>query len=158
MKTLIVYGTKYGFAEKCVNILKEKLQGEVVAVNAKKGNIPDIISFDNVIIGGSIYAGQIQKGIKNFCAGKTDELISKRVGLFICGMNDKDVDKQFNNLFPEVMLANAVAKEHFGGEVVFKKMNFLERFIMKKIGKTNENVSKMSEENIERLAKVMNKA
>lgn len=66
MKTLIVYGTKHGTTEKCSKFLKDKLSGEVVIINIKKENMPDITTFNNIIIGGSIYMGQIQKEVKIF--------------------------------------------------------------------------------------------
>lgn len=157
MKTLIVYGTKYGTVEKCINLLKNKLYGEVVIVNIKKDSIPELTQFNTVIIGGSIYAGQIQKGIKNFCIKDVDRLKNKKLGLFICGMNDKDVETQINNVFPEELTEKAVVKEHFGAEVTFKKMNFFERFIMKKITKSDKDISKISDENISRFANLINK-
>jgi len=157
MKTLIIYGTKYGTAEKCSKLLKDKLQGEVTIINAKKDKIPELSSFDNIIIGGSIYAGQIRKEIKDFCGKNLNVLQEKRIGLFICGINDKDVMTPINNSFPGELLAKAAAKECFGGEVILKKMNFLERFMMKKIGKTDKDISKISEENINKLAQLINK-
>ena len=157
MKTIIVYGTKHGSAEKCSKLLKDKLQGEVVTVNIKKGNVPDITTFDNVIIGGSIYMGQIRKEVKKFCAENLNVLKSKRVGLFICGMGDKEDITQLNKSFPEELLTKAIAKEHFGGEIIFKNMNFFEGFIMKKVNKSDKDVSKISEENINKFADLINK-
>ena len=99
--------------------------------------------------------GQIQKEIKSFCLKNLAVLKDKRVGLFICGMNDKDVNKQLSNLFPEELLTNAIAKEYFGGEVIFKKMNFFEKFVMKKVAKTDKDVSKLLEDNINKFAKLI---
>jgi len=157
MKTIIVYGTKYGSTEKCSKLLKDKLQGEVVTVNIKKGNVPDITTFDNVIIGGSIYMGQIRKEVKKFCTKNLNVLKGKRVGLFICGMGDQEDITQLNKSFPEELLTKAVAKDHFGGEIIFKNMNFFEGFIMKKVNKSDKDVSKISEENINKFANLINK-
>jgi len=157
MKTIIVYGTKYGTAEKCSEQLKAKLQGEVTLVNIKKESLLDITAYDNIIIGGSIYMGQIRKEVKKFCIENLNVLKDKKVGLFICGLSDEDVITPLKNSFPEVLLTNAIAKEHFGGEVIFKKMNFIERFIMKKIAKTDKDVSKLSEGNINKFAELVNK-
>ncbi|MCH5138294.1 flavodoxin domain-containing protein [Clostridiaceae bacterium UIB06] len=155
MKTLIIYGTKHGFAEKCAGLLKDKLQGEVTIVNVSKGNVPDIRLFDNIIVGGSTYMGQIQKEVKSFCSKNLNLLKDKRVGIFICGMNNQDLDAQLNNSFPEELLANAIAKEHFGGEVVFRNINFFERFIMKKVGKIDKDTSRASEENIDKFSNMI---
>ncbi|MFV3010682.1 flavodoxin domain-containing protein [Clostridium botulinum] len=156
MKTLIVYGTKHGTTEKCSKLLKDKLSGEVVIINIKKENMPDITEFNNIIIGGSIYMGQIQKEVKNFCIENINALKEKRVGLFICGLNEKDVEAQLNNAFPKELLTNAVGKECLGGECILKNMNFFERFIMKKVSKIDKDTSKISEENINKFTQLIN--
>lgn len=157
MKTLIVYATKHGCTENCSFILKDKLIGDVITVNIKKDILPDITSFDNIIIGGSIYAGKIQKEISEFCTKNLNALKNKKVGLFICGMQNGDMaETQLNNSFPEELVAHAAAKKPFGGEFIFKKMNLIERFIVKIISKTKEDVSSISTENIDEFVKFMN--
>ncbi len=155
MKTLIVYGTKHGSVEKCSKLLKDKLSGEVITINIRNENVPDLSEFGNVIIGGSIYAGQIQKEIKSFCIKNVGQLKSKRIGLFICGLSGDKFEVQLNNAFPKELISVAIAKEFFGGEVVYGKMNFFEKFIMKKITKTDKDFSNLLEENIDELAKSM---
>ncbi len=60
MKTLIVFSTKYGCTEKCVDILKSQIQGEV-HISLVKDIRVDLNNFDNIIVGGSVYMGKIQK-------------------------------------------------------------------------------------------------
>lgn len=157
MKTLIVYGTKHGTVEKCSKVLKDKLHGEVIILNIKKESVPDLNLFDNIIIGGSIYMGQIQKEIKNFSIKNADILNRKRIGLFICGMNEENAEAQFNNAFTKELINSAVVKELFGGEAILKNMNFLERFIMKKVAKIDKDVSKILLENINKFADLINR-
>ena len=38
MRTLIVYGSKHGATKKVVDMLKEKIAGEVSVINAKRKN------------------------------------------------------------------------------------------------------------------------
>ncbi|WP_027624546.1 flavodoxin domain-containing protein [Clostridium lundense] len=157
MKTLIVYGSKHGCVEKCSKDLKNKLHGEVVIADIKKGNVPDINLFDNIIIGGSVYVGKIQKEITKFCSQNINKLKEKKIGLFICGMIDEEKGKEeLNNVFTEELLSNAVAKGYFGGEVIFSKMNFFERFIIKKLCKTDKDMSNILYENINKFAQMMN--
>jgi len=54
MKTLIVYGSKYGYTESCAGKLKDMIKGEVTVANAKD-KIRNIEEYDNVLMGGSIY-------------------------------------------------------------------------------------------------------
>jgi menaquinone-dependent protoporphyrinogen oxidase len=152
VRTLIIYATKHGCTEKCSKLLKDKLQGDIVLVNIKKDSVPDINLFDNIIVGGSIYIGQIQKEIKNFCVKNISILKGKRVGLFICGMNGKEVPTLLKNYFPEELLSSSIAREYFGGEFIFKNMNFFERFIIKKIAKSDKDSSTLSKETINKFA------
>ena len=157
MKTLIIYASKYGCTEKCINLLKDKLHGEVEIVDIKKESIPEITLFDNIIVGGSIYIGRIQKEISQFCLNNISMLEKKNLGFFICCMNENEIaEKQINTSFPGVLLKNAVATGWFGGEFTFKKMNFLEKFIIKKISKTNKDSSKLLQQNINNFAQLMN--
>lgn len=156
MKTLIIYGTKHGSAKKCSEILKKKINGDVTVVNAAKDNIPDLSMFDTIIVGGSIYMGNIQKEVKSFCFNNSNVLKNKRVGLFICCMNKENTDDQINNAFPKEILDNAVCKESFGGEFIFKTMNFMERFIVKKISKTDKDISEINDKNIDEFVRKIN--
>jgi len=157
MKTLIIFASKHGCTENCSHLLKDKLNGEVKIVDIKKDSIPEITEFDNIIVGGSIYMGRIQKEINNFCLVNSSTLINMKLGFFTCGMSENEIaEKQINTSFPEELLTNAVAKAHFGGEFIFKKMNFFERFIVKKISKINKDISKISKENINKFAQLIN--
>jgi len=157
MNTLIVYGTKYGCTEKCASILSKKLKGTVDLHNLKDGNPINISQYDNVIIGGSIYIGKIQKEVSAFCINNLDKLKEKRVGLFICGMQSGDVlETELNSSYPKELLKSAIAKEYFGGEFIMKKMNFIEKVIIKKVSKIDKDTSNILETNINKFAQLIN--
>lgn len=157
MKILIAYGTKHEFAKKCSERLLEKLHGNIKLCNLKKQNQLDLQEYDKIIIGGSIYAGQIQKEVKEFCLKNLEELKKKKLGLFICGMTEGNkAMEQLDKVFPEELIKNAIVKENFGGEFVFSKMNFMEKFIIKKIAKTSEDITNLKEENIDKFAQKIN--
>ena len=74
-------------------------------------------------------------------------------------MGEGDViEKQLNEAFPQDLINSAVAKECFGGEFIFKNMNFMEKMIIKKIAKTDKDVVRISDDKIERFGELMNKA
>ena len=149
MNILIVFATKYGCTEKCVNKLKDKLTGEIDTVNLKNSSQINVSNYETVIIGGSIHAGKIQKKVKKFCQNYLSILIDKRIGLFICCMEEGEkAINQFNEAFPDELIQHASATGIFGGEFNFEKMNFVERYIVKKIAKIDKSISKISEENI----------
>ena len=78
MKTLIAYGSKHGAAAKCAVILKEKIRGEVEMINLQQIQNIALKDYDNVIIGGSIYAGAIQKQVTAFCSQNLEILKQKK--------------------------------------------------------------------------------
>lgn len=157
MKTLIVYATKHDFTKECVTKLSKKLDGDFDMVNLKENKISAFEQYGSVIIGGPIYAGQIIKEVKEFCEKNLEQLNNKRIGLFVCGMSDKDkMNLYLEQAFPEKLRNNALAKGDFGGSFVFKSMNFFERFIIKHMCKTNEDVLNLKEDNIDEFAAKMN--
>lgn len=157
MNTLIAYATKHGCTEKCASILSEKLTGEVELYNLKEIKNVDISKYDKVIIGGSIYIGKIQKEVSDFSLTRLNQLKEKKVGLFICGMREgKTAETELKDSFPTELYSMATARGVFGGEFIFKKMNFFERLIVKKVSKVEKDVSNISEENINEFAELMN--
>lgn len=133
-------------------MLAEKLPGEVTLVNVKNDEIPNLENYDRIIIGGSIYAGRIQKEIKKLCTDFSDLLRKKKPGVFICcGLKDR-ADKQLKEAFPEIYDHISV-KGYFGYEMDFSRLNFFERLIVRVVSKTKESRSEILTENIEKFAR-----
>ncbi|MDR0294732.1 MAG: flavodoxin domain-containing protein [Prevotellaceae bacterium] len=147
MKTAIVYASKHGTTEKVVVSIAEKLieTNEVELFSLKKNSNPDISGFDTVILGSSIYAGKASGKMKAFCKANEPALLQKKIALFICGMHiDKEEQKkELKNAYPKTLQDKAEATELLGGEFLFEQMNFFERFIVKKIAKTNKTVHRI---------------
>lgn len=158
MKSIIIYGTKYGATEKAANMLKEKLKGEVTLVNITKEKAPSLNEYDNVVLGGSMYVGKIQKQLTNYMKDNLTELSKKRTGLFICAAlkEPEKLIQEFKDAFPEELATNAITKEVFGYEFDFEKMGFMDRMITKSIVGIKSSVSSLQKETIEKFAEVMN--
>lgn len=155
MKTLILYMSKHGCTEKAANTLKENLiSHEVSILNLRKEKAPSLNDFEVIIIGSSIHAGQNQKKIKKFCEQNMDILLTKKLGLYLSCMEKGDkAAEQLTNAYPEALTKHAISVEIFGGEFNFDQMNFIEKAIIKKIAKTDKNVSTLDEEKIKNFAK-----
>lgn len=157
MNTLIVFSTKHGCTEKCVKILYKELKDNVDLVNLNTSKDTNISKYDKVIIGGSIYIGRIQKEVREFCSKYLEELKEKKIGLFICGMQEGDsINTEINQNFPKELIEMATVIKHFGGEFDFSKMNFFEKLIVKIVAKTSSNKSNILNDNINSFAKTMN--
>lgn len=157
MNTLIVFASKYGCTEKCTELLSKELKDNSDIINLKNSKDIDISKYDKVIIGGSIYIGKIQKEVTEFCSKNLEKLKEKKIGLFICGMQEGDlINTEIVQNFPQELIEMAVVKKHFGGEFNFDKMNFFEKLIVKVISKTSSNKSNILNDNIHSFAKTIN--
>jgi menaquinone-dependent protoporphyrinogen oxidase len=154
MKTAIIYASKYGTTEKCANLLNEAFNGQAEVINAKNLKGFDLSKYDTVLIGGSFYIGHIRKEIADFLIRYHDQLLSKKIGLFVVGMpQNGDYMTEYNLNFPDDLRNKAVATGYFGYELNVGKMKFLEKFIMKKMAKITADQSNILVENIEKFAK-----
>ena len=109
--------------------IKNKLNAETEIVKIKGSSKINLSDYEKIIIGGSIHAGNIQRHIKKFCEKNLDILTTKKVGLFMCCMEEGEkAQTQFTNAFPKELIEHAQAKEIVGGEFNFDKMNAIEKF------------------------------
>lgn len=152
METLIVYASSHGTTEKVAKIIESKIGTTAKSINLKKNKKPDISQFKQIIIGGSIHAGTMQKKVKRFCNDNMVLLLEKRIGLFICCMDSTKEIQQIENAFPEILRNHAICKKSLGGEFLFDKMNALEKFIVKKVSGIDKTTSNIDYDKIEELA------
>jgi len=153
MKTAIIYASKHGCTDKCAHTLANELNNNAVLINLDVSTDVNFDEFNTVIIGGSIHAGSMNKKIKKFTEKSIDLLNQKKTGLFICCMEEGEKAlEQFQTAYPESLRNKAIAHGFFGGEFNFDKMNFFEKAIIKKIAKTDQNVSKINYNNIKEFA------
>ena len=161
MKTLIVYATKYGYADDCAHALMDQIDGDVLAVDIQKDNLSSVEAFDNIVIGGSVYMGQVNKKLKAFCENNKTAIAAKNTGLFLCCGLPENFEQTIQAAFPSEVLDGAIARECFGGELRTDKMKGPDRIIsgmMKKAtaGQGKADVAKMPE-NIAKLANAINR-
>lgn len=159
MSILIVYDSKYGFTDKCVEYLTRKLEGDVNSVNLQVDKVHNLSSYSKVIIGGSIYAGMLRKRVKKFCLENLSVLQNKEVGLFItCTSIGEQALKQMQMNFPSDLYEKAVAKDYFGGEINMDKAKFFDRLIIKMVSKGDKgDVKRSNGMDVDRINEFANK-
>lgn len=142
MKTAILYRSHHGTTARVAALIAERLR-DVTVLDLGKNPNPRIDVYDRIIIGGSIHIGMIQRSIRKFCEKNLDALLQKETGLFICCMLKEKQQEQFDNAFPEALKDHSRAHACLGGELIFERMNCLERFIVKKVAKTDKSTSQI---------------
>ena len=157
MKTLIVYGTKYGYTKSCADDLKHMMKGEVEAVNAAKAKIKNFDEYDKVIMGGSIYMGIPNKHIKAFTKKNADKLQGKKIGLFICCAGVDKFQESLAKTFPVSLIENAVSTECFGGVMNKENMSGFHKKIAEMVEQDENNPPPVAlPENIKKMAAALN--
>jgi len=166
MRTLIAYASKHGSARNCARLLADSLSGETTLCNLSRDKAPDPAGFDQVIVGGSIYIGKVRPEVTKYLTRYQAELLTKKLGLFICCMaTGPDADAQLKAAFPNELQAHAAYAGCLGGGFTFSDMNWLERkMILAITNKTpgaqpvsgKEDIDNLDREAISRLAAAFN--
>ncbi|XES76932.1 MAG: flavodoxin domain-containing protein [Candidatus Bathyarchaeia archaeon] len=141
MKTLIVYGTRYGAtaenAEEIAKILHEE-GFDVKVANAKKEKIKDITSYELVVVGSGLQMGKWTGEAEDFLKKHAKELAEKKLALFVSTMKmvseregkTEDVEKIHKMGLEDKVdkySLQPIALGFFGGVLDFNKMNILFR-------------------------------
>ena len=129
-KITVVYATKYGSTQRYAQWIAEELGAELVSF--EKADINQLALCDTVIFGSCVYAGRIQ-GI-NFMKNNRDTLEHTRLLIFTVGLTQPGDEVAYQ----QVLDKNFTEEErkglqffHFPGALDYKKMNFMERHMMR---------------------------
>ena len=146
MKTAIIYDSHHGTTAKVVQQIQEILGKEKAQIfNLKEHKKINLSDYEQIIVGGSVHAGQVQKKVKKFCTENETILLKKPLGLFLCGMHIQEADNEIKAAFPESLRNHAKSVKFLGGEFLFDKMNIFEKTIVKKIAGVKESKSALDE-------------
>ena len=136
MRTLIIYSSKYGAAKEVAEQIKRGLEGTCDLMSIRQEQEIDLGKYDRVLLGTSVYAGQIGKEIKTFAEVHKDELLEKKVGIFFVCLMKGQVEKYLKENFSEELMNHFYTAEECGGAFYVSKMNFAERMITRMVVKT----------------------
>lgn len=151
MNTLIVYASTHGCTKKCAESLAPYLAGHSITTSELTSVNLNITDYDAVIIGSPIRLGRINKRIRAFFRKQHDQLLQKKLGLFICCMNPQEqAESYLTSQFPETLRQHATAAGAFGGELHFDKMTVLERTLLKQATGLETNLSMIDNDAIAR--------
>jgi menaquinone-dependent protoporphyrinogen oxidase len=130
MSKLILYASKKGSTKKCAEFLHQHLEEfELSTFQAFQGKIAN---YDRLVLCAPVYFGQVHKHLKEFLKSNKDLISSIQTTVVLNAMNENEYDAMIERNFEED-LREHVDFVYGGGAYYFKKMNFLERFMVRKI-------------------------
>jgi len=157
MKVIIIYESLHGSTERCAGLLQNQILSELEIRRLQDNEDINLDEFDTVIIGGSIHMGVIQTRIENFIKKNYSLLMDKKLGLYLCCMEEgENAQQQFNKAYPSDLRKKSVAAGLFGGEFNLRKMNYFEKKLTRKLTGIKTSVSKLNVEEIRKFAEKIN--
>ncbi len=151
MKTLVLYSSKHGAAEKFAHLVGDFLpDSEVRDVSDKEGL--DWDRYDALIMGASIYAGRIRKPFLKFLATHREVLLAKPLRLFVVGADEEKHRETAERNIPAALLEHAGGVVYGGHIFDFERLGFFERFIVRKVAKVQGSRFALREEAARQLA------
>ena len=149
IKTLIVYGTRYGATASTLEDIAEALRQEgfdVKTINAKKDMVKNIAEYELIIVGSGIQMGSWTKEASQFLKKFRKELRKKKVALFVCcgrarPLNEEDGKPEAVEKVRKKYLEEKAAKYNlqpvvlgfFGGVYNFNEVSWLFRKFMESV-------------------------
>lgn len=127
-KTLIAYVTKGGVTEEAASViadvLRDKYGFEVDLINLKKNPSPDIVGYQNVIIGSGVRIQRVYKEALKIL--EKNDFRDKKVAIFLSSIeggdpktHDETVTKYIKRTLEKYSDVEPVAAEAFGGRMKF---------------------------------------
>lgn len=156
MKALIVYRSKYGAAAECARRIAACLNAECDVTDLKERK-PDPAPYDLIVIGGSIYAGRMQRSVQRYCEKHRDALRAMPVGCYIsCLYKGDQAREELEANYPGWLKAHACAADWLGGQIRLKEMKKLDRLLYTRISGVTEDVTALDDERIQTFCATMN--
>jgi len=141
MKTLLVYASKYGSVKSCVKLINQSIESKTIHA-ASLGEV-NPMNFDRIIIGASVYFGQIDKNLNKWLKSNKDLLLSKELFFFSCSK-----ETSLEQIIDKNLLDHASDYTDFGYSLRVSEMTKIHSFITKKIAQTTNDCNHLKSESI----------
>ncbi|MDP2814884.1 MAG: flavodoxin domain-containing protein [Erysipelotrichaceae bacterium] len=135
MSTAIIYASTYGSTKRVAETIQKSIPGSSV-FDVKKDKL-DLSSFDTVILGSSIYIGQIDKQMKNFLKTNGETLKGKKRGIYLCCGFEENLQTYLDANFDKELVERVVVMT-MGGEMDVQKMSFAHKMITRMVQKSEQ--------------------
>jgi menaquinone-dependent protoporphyrinogen oxidase len=160
MNVLIAYAGKKGATSELAHAMAEATAqigsgggaAQPKVVDLRKDPPVDVAQYDRVIVGGAVYAGTVHKAVAEFCRTNLEELLKRRVALFLSALREDDLKGAFERSFPAELRSHAIEEVWLGGRIRFAEHNVLVRGMLRKIMQRHDDMDTLRWDEARRLA------
>lgn len=142
MKTLLIYASRYGGVKSCAHKINNFIETDMVDSHAL--STIDLNDYNRVIIGASVYFGQIDKTLRKWLKVQEANLLNKDLYFFSCSKETKLKTLISSNLFDHASYCS-----DFGYSLSISSMTKMHRLITKKIAQTTSDCNHLNAESID---------
>lgn len=134
LKTLILYDTRHGFTDRCLQLLVGELPAgaDLWPVRQRPG-IPDWTAYDAVLVGGPVYFGRWSPRLQGLVNRHARDLAAHpRVGAFVVSLSPRAAAlKYLDAALPADLVPRLGHVACFGGGVTWAELAWWERALLK---------------------------
>ena len=94
MRTLVIFVSRQGCSERSARLIRRMLGDDCDIANLESLSGLDLGSYDTVVLGGPIYFGRMHRAVRDFCKRYREQLLTRRLGLYICCMQQGEAAAQ----------------------------------------------------------------
>jgi menaquinone-dependent protoporphyrinogen oxidase len=160
MNVLIAYAGKKGATSELAQAMAEATAqigsgdgaAQTKVVDLRKDPPVDLTQYDRVIVGGAVYVGTVHKAVAEFCRNNLEELLQRRVALFLSALREDDLSGAFERSFPAELRSHAIEEAWLGGRIRFAEHNVLVRGMLRKIMQRHDDMDTLRWDEARRLA------
>ena len=155
MKTLIVFDSRHGFTERCLDLLAAELPpGVDLWPLRRRPGTPDWGSYDVVVFGGPVYFGRFSPKLVGFLGRNMGALSAHRsVAAFVVSLSPRAAAlKYLNQALPAPLTGKPGHVACFGGGIVWRNLAWWEKFLLKRSRGIETDVSNLDLGEIQALA------
>lgn len=148
MENILVYSSKYGFTKEVSEYIKASVNEGISIFDVNNFDQSKIKEAKKIIFASSVYTGQMNKHIKELIKENKVEILNKKIVFLIVGGNEKEIKTVLSENVDEDILRNNPLLIYGGYSYNFEKLNFVYRYIVKKVAKISESKRDFREDNI----------
>ena len=131
MKTLVVYDTRHGFTQRCVEMLQQEVPDlEVWCLS--NSQVPELGKYEQLLLGGPVYFGRYSRRLVAFVQKHQTLLKTKVCRFFVVGLSPRAAAQEYvkTALGPE-WESHLSQLIFFGGAIQWEKLTWWEKWLLK---------------------------
>ncbi|TVQ18258.1 MAG: hypothetical protein EA382_17915 [Spirochaetaceae bacterium] len=150
MSIAILYSGRYGTTKGVADRVAGAVDGDVPVTQIRRGiECPDA---DTIVIGAAIYGGKASGAVTGFVESHRDALMGRRVLLYVACLYDGErAEQQLADSFPPWLIAHSSGRYYVGGQVVWSRLSFFHKLLMKRVAGIEGNVERLRSTEIDRM-------